>query len=123
MSAKLAGCSLFSKLGLKKGYYQIPMAEEDISKTAVTTPFRLFEFVRMPFGLLNTGQSFQRLMDSIMGDQEAAFVYLDNVIVASMPEQHEQALRRGVIDAASPGIGVKSGEQRGCIHVNIGLPP
>jgi Reverse transcriptase (RNA-dependent DNA polymerase) len=55
MSAKLSGCSVFSLLDLKKGYYQVPVAEEDIPKTAVTTPFGLFEFCRMPFGLRNAG--------------------------------------------------------------------
>jgi hypothetical protein len=84
---------MFSKLDLKKGYYQISVAKEDVSKTAVTTPFGLFEFVRMPFGLRNAGQSFQRLMDSIIADQDAVFAYLDDVLVASAPDQHEQALR------------------------------
>jgi Reverse transcriptase (RNA-dependent DNA polymerase)/RNase H-like domain found in reverse transcriptase len=97
MSAKLSGCSVLSKLDLKKGYYQVPVAEEDIPKTAVTTPFGLFEFCRMPFGLRNAGQSFQRLMDSVIADQDAAFAYLDDVIVASTPDQHEQALR-GVLE-------------------------
>jgi Reverse transcriptase (RNA-dependent DNA polymerase) len=73
------------------------VAEEDIPKTAVTTPFGLFEFCRMPFGLRIAGQSFQGLMDSVITDQDAAFAYLDDVIVASAPDQHEQALR-GVLE-------------------------
>jgi hypothetical protein len=93
MSAKLAGCTTFSKLDLRKGYYQIPVAAEDVGKTAVITPFGLFEFLRMPFGLRNAGQSFQRLMDSITADLPHAFSYLDDVIVASTADQHEQALR------------------------------
>jgi Reverse transcriptase (RNA-dependent DNA polymerase) len=51
MSAKLAGCTVFSKIDLKKGYYQIPVAAADVPKTAVITPFGLFKFLRMPFGL------------------------------------------------------------------------
>jgi Reverse transcriptase (RNA-dependent DNA polymerase) len=92
MSAKLAGCTVFSKLDLRKGYYQVPVAVEDVEKTAVITPFGLWEFLRMPFGLRNAGQSFQRLMDSLTADLPNAFSYLDDVIVASNAEDHEAAL-------------------------------
>ena len=59
------------------------MAKEDVPKTAIITPFSLFEFLRMPFGLKNSVQAFQRLMDSVFGDIPYAFVYLDDVLVAS----------------------------------------
>ena len=42
------------------------MAQEDIPKAAIITPFGLFEFLRMPFGLKNAAQVFQRLMDGIL---------------------------------------------------------
>jgi hypothetical protein len=93
-SAKLAGCSMFSKLDLRKGYYQIPVAAADMPKTAVTTPYGMFKFVRMPFGLRNTGPSFQRLMDVVMANLPASFAYLDDIIVASSPEHHVEALRQ-----------------------------
>ena len=41
------------------------MAEEDICKTAIITPFGMFEFLRLPFGLRNAGNTFQRMMDSL----------------------------------------------------------
>ena len=63
LSAKLHGCNYFSSIDLVKGYYQVPMAEEDIKKTVIITPFGLREFLFMPFGLMNAAQTFQRLMD------------------------------------------------------------
>ncbi|CAE1292464.1 Retrovirus-related Pol polyprotein from transposon opus [Acanthosepion pharaonis] len=59
----LQGASVFTKLDLRKAFHQLPVADEDIPKTAITTPFGLFEFLRMPFGLCNAAQSFQRLID------------------------------------------------------------
>ena len=45
LSARLHGCSIFSKLDLHKGYYQIPVQEGDIHKTAVITPFGLWDAI------------------------------------------------------------------------------
>ena len=50
-SAHLAGNHVFSKVDLIRGYHQIPIAANDIAKTAIIIPFGLLEFVRMPFGL------------------------------------------------------------------------
>jgi transposase InsO family protein len=83
LSARLAGCRFFTKLDLQKGYLQVPVEPEDVPKTAVITPFGLFEFVRMPFGLKNAGMTFQRLMDSILNGLPFVFVYLDDILVAS----------------------------------------
>jgi cleavage and polyadenylation specificity factor subunit 1 len=81
--ARLDSCTVFSKLALKKGYLQVPVAADDIAKTTIITPFSLFEFVRMPFGLKNAGMAFQHLRDSLLGDLPFAFVYLDDILVAS----------------------------------------
>ena len=58
-AANLAGKSVFSKMDLVRAYHQIPVHEDDVAKSALITPFGLYEFCRMPFGLRNAAQSFQ----------------------------------------------------------------
>ena len=95
LSTRLLGCEVFSKLDLKQRYDQIPMAADDVKKTAVITPFGLFEFVRMPFGLRNAGQSFQRMMDVILEGIPSVFCYMDDILVASPNHAaHQQDLCR-----------------------------
>ena len=81
-TSRLNGCTVFTKLDLTKGYYQVPMAKGDIPKTAVITPFGLFEWIRMPFGLNNAGCTFQRMMDQILGDIPHCFVYVNDLLIA-----------------------------------------
>ena len=71
--AHLAGKRVLSKVDLVHGYHQVPVHPSDIAKTAVVTPFGLFEFLRMPFGLKNAAQTFQQLMDSAL--REMPFVF------------------------------------------------
>ena len=69
------------------------MAEEDIHKAAITTPFGMFEYLRMPFGLRNAAQTFQRFMDGVCRGLESVYVFLDDILVASeSKEEHEHHL-------------------------------
>ena len=93
----LHGAKYFTTMDLSSGYHQIAMDERDQHKTAFTTPWGLYEFKRLAFGLSGSPSCFQRLMSSSMHDMlfEILLVYLDDILVYSDSfEEHLKRLRR-----------------------------
>ncbi len=89
LAMSLNNKTIFSKIDLQRAYLQIPVAKDDLPKTAVCTPFGLFEFLYMPFGLKNAGSTFQRFIDTILVNVKNTFTYLDDILVASTTlEEH-----------------------------------
>lgn len=89
----LSQATVFSKLDLLKGYYQIRLHPDDREKTAFRFEGKLYQFKRVPMGLHSAPQTFQRLMNQVLSDLPFAKCYLDDIIVFSKNlEEHVQHL-------------------------------
>ena len=81
MFQDLAEDNYFTKIDLSKGYWQIPMAEEDIPKTAFVLHDSKFEFLRMPFGLKSAGATLMKGMRKMLQNMENVHNYIDDLLV------------------------------------------
>ena len=79
----LAFKKYFCVFDLASGYFQLPMHEDDVHKTAFITHAGLFEWLVLPMGLCNSPATFQRCMNQVFREliPDACLVYLDDIIV------------------------------------------
>ena len=107
----LNGAMWFTSLDLKSGYWQVEMDEESQPYTAFTVgPLGFYECCRMPFGLCNAPATFQRLMESCLGDLhlQQCIIYLDDIIIFSKtPEEHLGRLRNVFQKLREAGLKLK----------------
>jgi hypothetical protein len=80
-----ASCELLSFLNAYSGYHQISLAVDDEEKTAFITPFGIFYYTKMAFGLKNGGATYQKCVHTVLESQIGRNVeaYIDDIVVKS----------------------------------------
>ena len=93
-TAELHGTKIYSHVDLIKAYHQIPINPADVHKSAIITPFGLFESLRMQFGLCNASSTFQRFVDEVTRNLKGVYAFVDDILIASKSkEDHVLHLR------------------------------
>lgn len=78
-----------SKIDLVRGYNQLSVVNEDVPKIAIITPFGLFKFSFIGFGLRYATQTFQRFIDEVLSNLGSIYACIDDIqIVSKVGEQH-----------------------------------
>ena len=97
--AKLAGGELFTKLDLSQAYLQLPLDSESKQFVVINTHKGLFQYTRLPYGILSAPGIFQRVMETLLQGIPGVVVYIDDILITDATEEKhlkslEEVLRR-----------------------------
>lgn len=112
---ELYGAKYFTKIDLQHGFHHVRVHPDDIEKTAVITPFGLFEYTVMGFGFRNAPQMFQRYMDAVLKGLANAYCYIDDILIANeYLDEHERDVRRVLQRLCEYQLHVNAGKSEFC---------
>ena len=78
---RLKGSKFFGRIDLRKGFHQIPLHEKACYLTAFTTPFGLYEYITMPFGLQNPAGYLQKQLEIVLQSIPECVIYIDDILI------------------------------------------
>ena len=88
--SKLNNCTIFSTIDLKSAFNQVPLHPDSRSLTTISTPFGLYQYTVLPFGLKTAPSIFQALIEKILGPLPGVAVYIDDIVIGgSTLEEHD----------------------------------
>jgi hypothetical protein len=96
----LEGVSVFSKINLRSGYFQLKIREHDIPKIAFVTRYGSYEYTVMPFGLTNAPSYFMNMMNKVFMEflDKFVIVFIDDILIYSKSNEEHEAHLRAILE-------------------------
>ena len=105
---KLFGSKIFSKVDLQAAFHNIPIDPKDVEKTTTVTPWGVFVYKRLAFGLSGGPSSFMKLIESVLAGLEGVFCYLDDLLIYAQDEEtHFERLKAVFERLKESGLSIK----------------
>ena len=103
----IGNAKYLTQIDLLRGYYQIPLTDKAKLISAFITPFGLFQYNRLPFGMSNAPATFQRLVNRVVQDLDGTYAYIDDIVVTSETwEEHIYRIQSLFVRLKSFGLTV-----------------
>ena len=107
ISQNLHGAKVFTKIDLKKAYWNLPIFEGHKHKSTIVTPFGAYYFNRVPFGISSAPNSYQKAMSAIFEGIQDLFIYMDDLLIYSKSqEDHEKTVEEVLKRLHENGIAI-----------------
>uniref|UniRef100_W5MST9 ribonuclease H n=1 Tax=Lepisosteus oculatus TaxID=7918 RepID=W5MST9_LEPOC len=95
LTSQISGSTIFTKLDLRQGYFQIPLHPDSQNLTTVVTHISVFRYTRVPFGLSSAPNCSQKMMSTIFTGIPGVVFYLDdNVVHGPTCASHDERLHK-----------------------------
>ena len=119
--AKIQSAKFYSKFDMTKGYWQIPMKKEDIPKTSFVTPDGCWEFLKMPFGAVNSAATYIKMMRKLTEGMKNIDHYIDDCLIYTDTwEEHLQVLEDFLSRVRAAGLTIKPSKSAvGCEKIDF----
>ena len=101
---RFAGMKIFTILDMKHGYWHVPLDKESRLLTTFNTPFGRFAFNRLPFGVNSAAEVFEKRVEEIFGDLNAAIYFDDLVVYGKDQQEHDDNLRKLLMRARDHNV-------------------
>lgn len=111
LAAKFHGATIFSKLDIEKAFHQIMLSPQSRPLTTFTTHKGVYRYTRLPFGLCNAPELFQKVLEFVLEGLCGVMSYLDDVIVfGNDQEDHDNNLKHVLRKFDEVGIRLNVGK-------------